>query len=148
MNVESATNIETVRFVIFSLEDKKYCLPATLMKEIIIKPEIYYIPFCPKYVKGIINRHGEPFTVIDLRVLFENQEQEEKKIVILNYPDNEVAILITDVLEVIEVGKENMVELSSKTFTEEFFVNFFSHKGENVFQINMPRVLQRLENDL
>ncbi len=71
------------KYMIVSIKEKKYALYAEEVREIIGGIPIFYVPFTPPYVRGFINRHGEPYTVLDLTVLFERENLDSRNFLIL-----------------------------------------------------------------
>ena len=47
-----------LKFVIFKIDNKTYALPGEIVQEIVLDMPIYYLPFVPKYIRGLVNRHG------------------------------------------------------------------------------------------
>ncbi|MBN2873999.1 MAG: chemotaxis protein CheW, partial [Spirochaetales bacterium] len=58
------------KFIVAGLIGARYAIPAADVREIVIEAPIHYVPFVPPYVRGFVNRHGEPYTAVDLNVLF------------------------------------------------------------------------------
>jgi chemotaxis signal transduction protein len=136
------------KFLLISIKDQKYAFFAEQVKEIAFNSELFYIPFVPLYVRGYINRHGEPFTVLDLRVLFSNETLDSSKFLIMSIENDQVSFMITDILEFIKVDKKDIRKITSEGEVNKFFSGSFSIKDSEVFIINTQNVLERLENDL
>ena len=90
----------TVKFLVFDIRGKKYALHAEDIREIVMDIPVFYIPFVPPYIRGLINRHGEPYTVFDLNVLFEKEKQDSSTYLILNLENDQLAFLISDIREI------------------------------------------------
>ena len=56
---------KTTVWLIFSIAGKKYAMRSADVLEIIRDVPIYKLPFMPAYIEGVINRRGDPFTVIN-----------------------------------------------------------------------------------
>lgn len=136
------------KFLVFSIKDQKYAFYAEQVKEIAFDSEVFFVPFVPPYIRGYINRHGEPYTVFDLRVLFGNEQLESSKFLIMNMENDQVCFMITDILEILKIPSEDIREITSDSLINKYFAGSFTTKDSEVFVINIQNILERLENDL
>lgn len=146
-DVVVASNTEE-KFLVFSIKEQKYAFFAEQVKEIAFDSEVFFIPFVPPYVRGYINRHGEPYTVFDLRVLFSNENLVSSKFLIMNMENDQVAFIITDILEILRVPKQDIRAITSESVISKYFAGSFTTHETEVFIININNILERLENDL
>ena len=58
-------------WLIFLISDKKYAIKSSDVLEIISDLSVYKLPFLPEYVEGVLNRRGEPYTVINPNPIFD-----------------------------------------------------------------------------
>ena len=80
-DIEAKKEIKTVTlddkamttWLIFLITDKKYAVRSSDVVEIISDLSIYHIPFMPKYIEGVLNRRGEPFTVVNPNSIFSDE---------------------------------------------------------------------------
>ena len=63
----SGTRKTRSKFMVFSLKDNLYCLPLSMVKEVISLPAITTVPDVPNFIRGLINLRGQIISVIDLR---------------------------------------------------------------------------------
>lgn len=138
----------TQRYLIFSLEGKKYALQAEYAREILINTEIYFLPFVPAYISGLINRHGDPYTVIDLKVLLESTPQKSTRFLVLNVENDQIALLIEDIIDISEIDEKELFKLSSDDREGDFFKGSFNFKGDEVLILNIRNILEKLDHDL
>ncbi len=143
---DSADSIQ--KFLIFSIDSGKVCFNAELVKEIVLNTTVYFIPFCPPYISGLINRHGDPYTVFDLNVLFENKKQESSKFIIMNEKDDHIAFIIKDIVEIADITQNGIYKIESQENGNEFVHGFIIYKNDKIFIIDLNKILKRLENDL
>ena len=136
------------KYLIFSVHDIRYALSAEAVREISLEDELYYIPFVPPYVRGIINRHGEPYTVIDVRVLFENKKTDIHSYLVLGYRDRQSALCISDVSEIRRIAESKIHEISSSDEEYRFFTHSLSFEGERIFVLHLEAIMQRLKDDV
>ena len=100
-NLNNTDSNETIsKLIVFRINQKVYALYANMIREIVLDVPLFYVPFVPSYIRGFINRHGEPYTVFDLNMLFEQQKLDSSTFFILNIEDDQVAFMINDVLEI------------------------------------------------
>lgn len=140
--------VEYRKFVVFSVAEKKYALPAEEVKEISFDNQIYYVPFLPPYIRGYANRHGAPFTVLDVQMLFENSLLETTTLLILNIPSDQLALLISDVEEIIKVPVPEIHSITSADDSSRYFVEAITVKDQETFILNNLTLLERLEHDI
>lgn len=140
--------VEYRKYVVFSLGNSAYALPATDVKEISFDNTIYFVPFVPPYIRGFANRHGQPYTVFDLDLLFKNEKLESDTLLILNLPGDQACLLISDVNEIIKVPTNEVHTISSEDESSRYFLESVELEGKEVFVLNAPRLLERLERDL
>ena len=140
---------ETVfKYLIFSIDSGKVCFKAELVKEIVLNTSVYFIPFCPPYIRGLINRHGDPYTVFDLNILFENQKQESSKFIVINEKDDHISFMIKEIIEIVEIRKADIYNIETQEDGNEFVQGFIIYKNEKIFIIDLNKIKKRLENDL
>jgi len=89
------------KVVLFLVEDAVYAFDADEVKEVVLAGEIYPIPFVPAYVSGLINRHGEPHTVIDLKAVLGGGRLDASRVLIMNNGSDQISFLITDIDKIV-----------------------------------------------
>ncbi|MBI9108404.1 MAG: chemotaxis protein CheW [Spirochaetales bacterium] len=141
---------ETIRkLIVFRINKKVYALYADKIREIVLDVPLFYVPFVPSYIRGFINRHGEPYTVFDLNMLFEQKKLESSTFFIMNIEDDQVAFMINDVLEIQKTPESHIHKVTLRDENEDFFVSSItSEEGEEIFILNTEAILKRLERDL
>jgi len=148
-NKDEAITIRLEKYMIIRIKDKKYALHADDVREIIGGIPIFFVPFTPSYIRGFINRHGEPYTVIDLTVLFERENLDSTTYLILKKDDDQLAILISDVLEIVKLPETELHKISSSINEDDYFIGSISpQEQEEIFVLNLQNVLKKLEADL
>jgi purine-binding chemotaxis protein CheW len=135
------------KFVVFLIEDKRYAFRAELVREIVINNDIYFIPFVPPYIKGLINRHGEPHSVFDLRIILDNEPLTASKLLIMNYARDHVAFLISDVVRVVSIPESGVHSMPASE-EQQTFEGFISYEDSEIFIINAQDIYDRLQGDL
>lgn len=137
------------KFLIFRLDELKLAIEAQLIREIVLDSQIFNVPFLPAYILGVLNRHGEPFTVIDLNVLFKQSFLEACTFLMLSDKSNPACFLINEVLEIIKVPESAISNVSEKSADNVFFKGLLkTEKDEEVLILNIDEVFKRVEKDV
>lgn len=136
-----------VKFLIFSIKEKKYALYAEEVREIVLDLPLFYVPFVPPYVRGFINRHGEPYTVIDPNVLFAQEKTDSRKFLILNTGNDQLAFMISDIHEILKVPETDVHPITAQEEETSSFFGSISLGGVEIFIINLESILKRLVYD-
>lgn len=135
-------------FVIVQIDTRKFAFPSETVLEIFLTDTVYYIPFCPGYVTGFINRYGEPYTVIDLLALEEDRKQDNKRFIILKSDEDQLAFMVEDVLDIFPIASDSIVPLELESHTSDYLVGSFEFNGDTIWIVDSFKILERLETDL
>lgn len=147
---ENAITINLNKYMIVTVKEKKYALFAEEVREIVSHVPIFYVPFIPPYVRGVINRHGEPYTVLDLQVLFERENLESSTFLILGRENDQLALLISEVTEIVKLPETELHRITSDVNDEHYFLGAISSQNnkDEIFVLNLDNILRKLETDL
>lgn len=137
-----------LKFLVFTIGDALYALAAEDVREISSENEVYYVPFVPPYILGYTNRHGTPYTVFDLQMLFESKPVDGQMLLILKSEDDQMAICIGDVREIVRVAERDLCRITSDDEKSKYFLSAIDLSGREVFVLNVETLLTRLESDL
>lgn len=136
------------KFVIFLIDDKEYCFPQEIVQEIIIDSEVYYLPFVPGYIRGLINRQGEPYTVVDLKILMGDQALNANKFIIIRSKTDKLSFIITDILKIIPVEKDNINVIQDQNDADNYFLNIITMDDKKIPVIDYHKIVKRIKNDI
>ncbi len=142
------SEVVLTKYVLFFVGETRYALMASQVREISFDNELYYVPFVPPYVRGYANRHGQPFTVFDVQMLFEGAALESGTLLILDVVNDQLALLITDVDEIVKLPPGDIHSLSSSDDSARYFAHSVSVHDQEVFVLNVDVLLERLERDV
>ena len=98
--LEAAVVKQKVTWLIFSINEKKYAIKSAEVHEILKDLTVYSLPFLPSYVEGLINRRGDPFTVLNPLAVFGDAEAKPPKeplFLVFNRQDDQLALHISDI---------------------------------------------------
>ena len=90
-----------VTWLVFSVAEKKYAIKSSDVLEIIRDVSVYKLPFMPDYIEGVLNRRGDPFTVINPRHLIGDTDKTPPAsplFLIFKRDDDQLSIHISDIL--------------------------------------------------
>ncbi|ETR71382.1 MAG: purine-binding chemotaxis protein CheW [Candidatus Magnetoglobus multicellularis str. Araruama] len=148
-NEEQIENAEKInKYLIVSVKDKKYAFHADQIREIVMNVPLYYVPFVPHYIRGFINRHGEPYTVFDLNALFEKEQLDSATFLISKFNNDQIAFLTTSVIEILKIPESEVHLITSTDEYDSFFLGALNSKGTEIFILNLQNIIGRLDDDL
>ncbi len=137
------------KFVIAGLVGATYAIPAAAVREIVIDASVHYVPFIPPYIKGLVNRHGEPYTAVDLNVLLRKEAAEgEQTLLVLNGNDDRLALLVSSVHEIVKVDEEKIYPITEKENEIGFLAGSVRLDESDVFIVSIEGIKRRMEEDL
>lgn len=127
-----------VTWLIFSIAGKKYAVKSGDVLEIIRDVSVYKLPFMPSYIEGVINRRGDPFTVINPRPLIGDSDSTPPDVplfLIFKRSDDQLSIHISDILFFAEIEEDGLNQIPEKD-EEGFFLGTIAYKGEEIPALN------------
>ena len=145
--IESKEEIKTVNtedkamttWLIFLISGKKYAVRSSDVVEIISDLSIYHIPFMPKYIEGLLNCRGEPFTVINPNLIFEETPDaappEKSLFMIFKRQDDQLSLHISDILLFTKI-EDTELKLIPDATEESFFLGTVNYDGEEIPVLN------------
>jgi chemotaxis signal transduction protein len=138
----------TERFFVFAIGESLFAVRPSEVHELVAGVEVYKIPCCPAYVAGLINSHGAPFTVIDLKILLENERQDATMFLVLNRKDDSVAFACTDASEICDIPESAISAFPADNPDAPFYESRFTLGEKQVFLLSVNGILRKLSNDL
>lgn len=146
---ESGSAAGSIKFLVFAIGDKRYAVYAHEVREIVTDATLFYVPFVPPYVRGFINRHGEPYTVIDPEVLLDKTKQESSTFLILKVAHDSLAYMITEVQEITGLPKSEVHMISAVEEEEEsLYLGSIALGGREIFILSLAGITAKLDADL
>ena len=102
------------KYVIFKAGNEEYGVPLQDVVSIEKLTEITPIPQMPDYVKGMIEIRDELFPIVDLEYIFYHRYldiNENARFVVIQTNVLSLAVLVTEVKEIIEIASEKMKQI-------------------------------------
>ena len=126
-------------WLLFSISEKKYAVRSSEVWEIISDLTVYKLPFMPDYIEGLLNRRGDPFTVINPNPIFtdgENKTPPEKSLfMIFKTEDDQLSLHISDILLFTEID-DSQLNLIPDVSEDSFFLGTVSYNNEEIAVLN------------
>lgn len=126
-------------WLIFSISNKKYAVRSSDVLEIISDVSVYKLPFMPPYVEGLLNRRGDPFTVINPNPIFSDDPNapppEKSLFMILKRNDDQLSLHISDILLFTEI-EDTDLNLIPDANEESYFLGTVGFDNEEIPVLN------------
>ena len=145
---EEASGEHFRKYVVFFLNRRKYAVSAAFIREITISNDVFFLPFVPQYLCGLLNRHGEPHAVIDLGVIADGEKTEGSKFMIMDAEDDKIAFIVSDIQGISNISDELFNSLTGDEEKQNFFSGSVSYKGDDILIIEPERIIQQVRTAL
>ncbi|HEY9571098.1 MAG TPA: chemotaxis protein CheW [Metalysinibacillus sp.] len=148
--MSTATEQESMKVIVFQLEDKEYAIPVSRVQGIERLMHITRVPKTPNYVKGVINLRGVVTPIIDLRERFSlpaSDNQDATRIIIVSIKETEVGFIVdsaNDVLDIHTKSIEPQPEVVG-TVEEEFISGVSRLDNRLLILLHLEKVLVTLQ---
>jgi purine-binding chemotaxis protein CheW len=126
------------RYLVFEINEELYGVSLLDIKEVIKNRPAKPVPYMKDYFLGIINLRGRIVSVIDLRLKFRKEidEQKEGFIIIVEAENTQVGVLVDDIINVENIYREEIdtnphLELD---FSTQFFLGV-GKKGDRLINL-------------
>jgi purine-binding chemotaxis protein CheW len=142
----SATGVHTVTWLIFASGNDFFALESASVREILRNADIYPLPFVPSYIPGVLNRHGDPYAVIDIALFLGNCPVLQNLFLILN-DDNDMALRISEIKEFYTAEESCLIKLSDATAGDSFS-GALRYNDISVPVLNIRGITEKIRADL
>ena len=134
------------RYVSFVLGGGKYCIPVSLVVQILRHENVLDIPKAPRFVAGVVNVRGDIIPVVDLRERFgipKPQDRKRERIVVTSQAGRTYGLLVDEVRELVDIGDEEITPDAGAAFGQRpEFISAVARRGDTlVFFLDLERVL-------
>lgn len=140
----------TVTWLVFSMNGIRYAIESSKVDEIIRDVEIYKLPFLPTYIEGVINRRGDPFTVINPLLVIEAEGEtklDTPLFIVLKRDDDSLCLHISDILFFHETPETDLHMIPGDT-DNSFFLGTVDYQKEEILVLNPDAFELLLRKDL
>ena len=148
--MSTVTEQESMKVIVFQLEDKEYAIPVSRVQGIERLMHITRVPKTPNYVKGVINLRGVVTPIIDLRERFSlpaSDNQDATRIIIVSIKDTEVGFIVDSANDVVDINmksSEPQPEVVG-TVEEEFISGVARLNNRLLILLQLEKVLVTLQ---
>lgn len=151
MSEDTTSKSNRGKYLIFSMNKGFYAIDTIAVKEIVSDMLVYTLPFVPNYVIGLLNRQGEPFTVVDPMILLGQEKQSSSTFILFKsslFQDEgeRFSVKITDVLDFCDVEEGGLQDLPDGKRSE-FFSSEFLWNKKSVAVLNVLSLHSKLKQD-
>lgn len=137
--------MKMLKIVAFKLGEEEYGLDIDQVQSIERIDHITRVPNAPSYVKGVINLRGNVNPVIDLRSklnLGQAHYTENTRVIIVNYPDIDLGLIVDQTSDVIDVEPEAIEMISSSSFNADYFRGIAKVDGRLIILIKLAELMK------
>ena len=135
-NNETSLHSLAGKYLTFHLSGEYYGLEIIKVQEIIKMMEVTRVPRTPEFVRGVINLRGKVIPVIDLRLKFEIEHQEDTDktcVIVVQVKNNDetitiIGIIVDEVSEVMDIEADQIEP--SPSFGANIDTNFILGMGK------------------
>jgi len=141
------------RYVTFSLQESRYCVPVDQVLQILRLEDLIAIPKPPPYVEGVINLRGDIIPVVSLRARMEITsgdhspravlDQRKRRVVIIRVDGKPYGLDVDEVREIVDIDEEGITAEATTMFgVRADFLLGIARRDEGVYLVlDLPRVL-------
>lgn len=136
-----------MQIIVFTLGDEHYAIKTSNVEEITKDMKATRVPNSPEWVNGLINLRGNVITLVDLYKLLNKEIDEEdiyyNGVIIVNMDDEKIGILVTEIVEVIDIEAAEIQDISQKD--REYFCGIIKTEKGIINIIDMNILLSKNE---
>jgi len=133
------------KYLIFTIQEKCYALPAKIISEVTVLEEVFPLPLVPEYVRGIINRYSIPYALIDIKFLLINDLSNARKMIVFKEEIDKLAFLIDDVSDIADIPSDQLMKIEQE---ETASINaFFEWKGSHILCLDIVEIINLIKKD-
>lgn len=133
-------------WLIFTIGEQLYAIPAEKVKEILRDATIFPLPFVPSYVNGVLNRYGDPYVVIDSAALEGQKAQNSLLFIVLN-DESHTCLRITDVKDFFTATEKDVVQFSEAEMSD-FYSGTLNFNGQNALVLKTEEIIQKVGKEI
>ena len=133
-------------WLIFTIGEKRFAIPAESVKEILRDATVFPLPFVPPYVDGVLNRYGDPYVVINPATL-EGYEATQSLLFIVLNDESHSCFRITDVKDFFTATEKDVVHFSEAELSE-FYDGTLNIDGNEVFVLKVQAIIEKVGKEI
>ena len=137
-------------WLVFSISGKRYAIKSDDVREIVRDVQVYKLPFMPAYIEGVLNRRGDPYTVINPLAVTDSADikpPEESLFLVLKRDDDQLSLHISDILFFTEMEDADL-NLIPNNDEEGFFLGTLGYGDDEIPAMNPSAFELLIRKDL
>ncbi len=109
-----------MQIVIFRLKDELFAVETAKVQSITDVMEITKVPKAPMHIEGLINLRGNILSLLDINLLLniDKEDNSQRNIIIVDIEEEEIAILVDEVEEVLEIDEKIIQKIDNEPSKE------------------------------
>ncbi|TJX66289.1 purine-binding chemotaxis protein CheW [Soehngenia saccharolytica] len=136
-----------MQVIVFSLNEKLFAIPTNKVSEITKSMPLIKVPNAPDWVEGLINLRGNVVTLINLsKILFIEDKLCYNSIIILNYEDDLLGLLVDEVEQVLNI-KEEQIQILKKEDNQNI-MGIVDINNKIIDVIDIEKLVEQIENKI
>lgn len=136
-----------MQVIVFSLNEKLFAIPTNKVSEITKSMPLIKVPNAPDWVEGLINLRGNVVTLINLsKILFIEDKLCYNSIIILNYEDDLLGLLVDEVEQVLNI-KEEQIQILKKEDNQNI-MGIIDINDKIIDVIDIEKLVEQIENKI
>ena len=134
-----------MQVIVFSLNNKLFALPTNNVSEITKSMTSIKVPNAPYWVEGLINLRGNVVTLLNLsKILLIDDGLCYNSIIILNYEDDLLGLLVDNVEQVLDI-KEEQIQILKKE-DKQNIVGIIDIDNNIIDLLDIEKLIEQIEN--
>lgn len=132
-----------MQVVVFTIGEEKFAVETNKVQGINGLIKITKVPKAKPYVKGLINLRGSILTVLDINLILGMKESEDNNnnIIVLQMDEEEVAITVDSVEEVMNIDDEAVTKIHEDK-EKPFIKGIINLEDKIITMIDIEKLLQ------
>jgi len=135
-------------FLVFSLSNKTYAIPAEQVVEIIQLPALTVVEKAPDYMIGLLNLRGQIISVVDPAKLLGLEQKTytiDHQVLIVNCNGKQIGVIVNSVSAVVQLDRDKLEPLPYNP-REKIISGIYKYQNDLVAFLNINSLLENIEN--
>lgn len=134
-----------MQVIVFSLNDKLFAIPTNKIIEITKSMDSIKVPNAPEFIEGLINLRGNVVTLLNLgKILSIDDNICYNNIIILNYEEDMLGLLVDEVEQVMEIDEQDIQVLKKEE--NQNIVGIVEINGKIVDILDIEKLIEQIED--
>jgi len=148
-------NVSEIQMVTFCVEEEKYAVSVSEVKEIILPIGTFPVPGMRDPVKGVINLRGEIVPVLDIHSILgvpktiKEKSSNKKRYIILDSEDGGFGFEVDRVMEVVKFGEDKIQpspEIGRTNINNDIMIGIIQAMSEIIIVIDPVKLVKSCMN--